>query len=310
MPTTNYSFAVPTVGGSVNVWGADLNANWNKVDGLLSGTYLDSFGAVVPLSGLTIRSANIDASPIGVTTPDTGRFTSLTSDSLTVSGNVTITGDVTATQFIGQITGDVTGNADSATQLTTPRRFSVTGPIRTDPAVNIEFDGTQDVVLPVTINYDLLWPVGSIFTTTSVSSPNILFAGTNWTPFGAGQVLIGEGVHTDSNGVTFSFTAGDAGGTYQHTLNELETPTVEHQHLTFDLSSNTSNNGDPTNDRVNAYKWSAGSEAYSMRRTSRGEGPQYADSGLSGNPINQNANVLPHNNIQPYVVVYMWRRDS
>ena len=35
--TTNYSFNKPTVGGSEDTWGADLNTNWDSVDAILSG---------------------------------------------------------------------------------------------------------------------------------------------------------------------------------------------------------------------------------------------------------------------------------
>jgi len=310
MPTTNYSFAVPTIGGSVNVWGADLNANWNKIDGLLSGTYLDGFGAVVPLSGLQIESAQINNTPVGATTAATGRFTSLASDSLTVSGSATVTGDIYSTQFIGPLTGDVTGNAGSATELATARRFSITGPIRTDPAANIEFDGTQNVVLPVTINYDLLWPIGSIFTTTSAGNPSILFPNTTWSAFGAGQVLIGAGTHTDYGGETRTYAAGDSGGAYEITLQDFHIPLIDHQHLTFDGSSDIFSLSGATSDRVNSVEWNAGSEGYSMRRTTRGNGPQNATVGLSGDPINQNTSIQPHDNVQPYIAVYMWRRDS
>jgi len=36
--TTNYNFNKPTVGGSQNTWGADLNANWDSIDAILSGS--------------------------------------------------------------------------------------------------------------------------------------------------------------------------------------------------------------------------------------------------------------------------------
>jgi hypothetical protein len=38
MATTNFSFATPTVGGSEDTWGADLNANWTALDGILYGS--------------------------------------------------------------------------------------------------------------------------------------------------------------------------------------------------------------------------------------------------------------------------------
>lgn len=41
--TTNYYFNKPTVGGSQNSWGGDLNENWDKVDKLLYGaSFTDS----------------------------------------------------------------------------------------------------------------------------------------------------------------------------------------------------------------------------------------------------------------------------
>jgi len=35
--TTNYSFNKPTINGSENTWGTDLNGNWDSVDSILYG---------------------------------------------------------------------------------------------------------------------------------------------------------------------------------------------------------------------------------------------------------------------------------
>lgn len=35
--TTNYSFNKPTINGSENTWGSDLNGNWDSVDSILHG---------------------------------------------------------------------------------------------------------------------------------------------------------------------------------------------------------------------------------------------------------------------------------
>lgn len=41
--TSNYYFNKPTVGGSQNSWGGDLNENWDKIDKLLYGaSFTDS----------------------------------------------------------------------------------------------------------------------------------------------------------------------------------------------------------------------------------------------------------------------------
>ena len=50
--------------------------------------------------------------------------------------------------FTGNLTGDVTGNADSATALETARNFSVTGDAS---ASAVSFDGTENVALNVTL---------------------------------------------------------------------------------------------------------------------------------------------------------------
>ena len=131
--TTNYSFTLPTVGGSQDQWGTNLNANWTSLDTLLGGTSAAEFsildGATATtvevsyLSGVTSAiQTQIDAkAPIddptftgtatmptaNVTTIDFGDWT-ITEDagvlkfatggvnkmSLDASGNLTVTGNV------------------------------------------------------------------------------------------------------------------------------------------------------------------------------------------------------------------------
>ena len=67
---------------------------------------------------------------------------------LDVNANVSVSGVVTATTFVG----DLTGVATTATQLETARNFSVTGDFVTAPAVS--FDGTGAVALAATITAD------------------------------------------------------------------------------------------------------------------------------------------------------------
>ena len=64
---------------------------------------------------------------------------------LSVVGNVSISGVVTANNFFGPLTGI----AASATQLVTPRNFSIIGSFVT--ATNIAFDGTGNVSLAATV---------------------------------------------------------------------------------------------------------------------------------------------------------------
>jgi hypothetical protein len=55
--TTNYSFVLPTVGGSEDQWGANLNANWTSIDTLLGGASATEFAI---LDGATVSTAELN----------------------------------------------------------------------------------------------------------------------------------------------------------------------------------------------------------------------------------------------------------
>jgi len=133
--TTNYSFTKPTVGGDQDTWGTQLNANWDALDTLLGGTNATEFaildGATVTTAELNYVSGVTSAiqtqlnakAPIAsptftgtatiptaaVTTVDLGDWTitenagvlyfatgGVNKMKLDASGNLTVTGDVTA----------------------------------------------------------------------------------------------------------------------------------------------------------------------------------------------------------------------
>lgn len=129
MATTNYSWNLPTVGGSENTWGTQLNSNWTALDTLLGGTNATEFaildGATVTtaevnyLSGVTsaiqtqidTKAAHTDASiatSISLTGAASDWKFSLSGNNLIISygatnlakldtsGNLTVIGDVTA----------------------------------------------------------------------------------------------------------------------------------------------------------------------------------------------------------------------
>ena len=120
--TTNYSFQLPVVGGNEDTWGGLLNSNWSALDTLLSGISATEFSY---LDGATSNiQAQIDlkapiASPTftgtatiptaAITTVDFGDWTITESAGvlyfatggtnkmkLDASGNLTVTGDITA----------------------------------------------------------------------------------------------------------------------------------------------------------------------------------------------------------------------
>ena len=98
-----------------------------------------------------------------------------------------------------------------------------------------------------------------------------------WEPFGAGQVLVGAG----SNGGR-SFTAGSTGGEYEHTLTIDEMPAHSH--------SSSMHNKD-----------GAGHNHLNLESAAPGTGLTTGNTGTTAAGGGQ-----PHNNMQSFVVVYMW----
>jgi hypothetical protein len=85
---------------------------------------------------------------LGDTTPQLGGNLDINSKFITGTGGINVSGVITATSFDGNITGDITGNADTATSLATARTFELTGDV---VASQISFDGTGNVSLAATI---------------------------------------------------------------------------------------------------------------------------------------------------------------
>ena len=119
--TTNYSFTLPTVGGSQDQWGDNLNANWTSLDTLLGGTTAAEFsildGATATtvevnyLSGVTSAiQTQIDAkAPIADPTfTGTATIATATITNATVTTGTITTANVTTIDF-----GDWTITEDS-----------------------------------------------------------------------------------------------------------------------------------------------------------------------------------------------------
>lgn len=122
------------------------------------------------------------------------------------------------------------------------------------------------------------YPVGSIYTSIVSTNPATLLGVGTWAAFGAGKVMVG----LDSGDSDFD-TAEETGGAKTHTLSIAEMPA--HTHAT------------------------EGNDAHDA-----GAGVPYVDT-KSGSTPNSNATTSTggggaHNNLQPYIVVYMWKRTA
>ena len=124
------------------------------------------------------------------------------------------------------------------------------------------------------------YPVGSVYISISSNfNPNTSFGGT-WERFGQGRTLIGEGTGNDGS-TSMSFTANSTGGEYKHKITLKELPNAIWH----------SKSGEQTGGLK---------QAFMQVSTSTGGG-----SGI--NTLGTNFD-QPHNNIQPYITVYFWKR--
>lgn len=128
---------------------------------------------------------------------------------------------------------------------------------------------------------NLLMPIGFIYTTITSTNPGTAIGFGTWTAFGAGKVLVG----LDSGDADFD-TVEETGGAKTHTLTTAEMPSHNH---TYD--------GD-------TVSYSSGT-ALSMNF---GQGAASHEGYATG--INNTGGGGAHNNLQPYIVVYMWKRTA
>lgn len=162
------------------------------------------------------------------------------------------------------------------------------------------------------------YPIGSIYMSVNETSPATLFGGT-WEALDQGRVLIGAGT---------TYPAGSEGGEATHTLTTDEMPSHTH-------SGSTASAGDHTHTRGNmnitgkfTSMWAVASGAFSVIGTGNcSTGTASGDLNLdfyanrswtgatssSGShshtmSLNNTGSNAAHNNMQPYLSVYMWKR--
>ena len=150
---------------------------------------------------------------------------------------------------------------------------------------NIVFPNNQSPTIPVNF-IDYIYPVGSVFISTSNINPGSRFIGTTWQLTSQGRFLAGIGTGTDSNGVQKTLNAGNNDGEYQHTLSIQEMPAHDHSYMRIELI----NNGERDNN-------TQAGENYTLQKTTKTGG-------------DSNGNTVPHNSTPPSMGVYIWFRTA
>jgi len=128
---------------------------------------------------------------------------------------------------------------------------------------------------------NLLFPVGSIYTAVVSTNPGTLLGFGTWTAFGAGRVLVGISAETEFDVVE------ETGGAKTHTLAAGELA-VHYHGPPVGFSTLLGNTGVAS---------VASGSVVGVQETSLTGAASVAGGGA-------------HNNLQPYIVVYMWKRTA
>lgn len=124
---------------------------------------------------------------------------------------------------------------------------------------------------------DLIYPVGSIYMSVNATNPKNLFGGT-WEQI-QGRFLLG---------MSSSYPAGSQGGEATHTLTANEMPNHTHQYIDY---------------------WTVAAASGTGRRAVKFNNNNYSpeSGGLS---TGSSGGGQPHNNMPPYLAVYIWKRTA
>lgn len=156
-------------------------------------------------------------------------------------------------------------------------------------------------------NISAAWPVGSVFISVVATNPATLLGFGTWAAFAAGRVLVGR----DANDTDFDVVE-ETGGEKAHTLTSNEMPS--HTHVQ-DAHTHTQNAHSHTQS-VNSAT-TGGLSGYTPD-TSTNTSTNSGYSTATATATNQNATATnqntgggaAHNNLQPFIVVYMWKRTA
>lgn len=157
------------------------------------------------------------------------------------------------------------------------------------------------------ISFDQIYPIGAIYMSTVSTNPATLFKIGNWEALPAGRVLLAQG--TSTWGVNYS--AGSTGGEDKHTLTVSES--APHNHTGSATTSGSTHTHALTMRASHGKSGNGGVPRF-------GDGDVWSDyktQNLSAAgehshaiTINNSGGGQAHNNMQPYLSVYMWKRTS
>lgn len=226
---------------------------------------------------------------------------------LEVNGNAVINGDLTADNL--NATGAVSGATIESTGAVQGASLSISGASSLNTLSSsgkstlnsLEVTTNETIKGNLTVNGSIscadlflkIYPVGSIYMSVNSTNPSNLFGGT-WVEWGSGRVPVG----IDSSDSDFS-SVESTGGAKTHTLTESQLPKISGSLTLHGQESGTNiyNVGGHFSGTYMGGKYKAPnattSSAYSYANIT------YSFGGGGS-----------HNNLQPYITCYMWKRTA
>lgn len=159
----------------------------------------------------------------------------------------------------------------------------------------------QNVKSELTELLAAVYPVGSIYVSALSTNPATLFGFGTWAAFGAGRMPVGyDAAQTE-------FNAGlKTGGAKTHTLVTAEMPV--HTHV---QNAHTHTQTAHDHDMGQLWHVPSGTSAWVIASSGTVPTESVAAVNQSTTPTNQNTGSgSAHNNLPPYITVYMWRRTD
>jgi hypothetical protein len=240
--------------------------------GLETGTYIDSLNTSNP--GATDSVAQGDDHIRLLKSTIKNSFPNITGAMTATHTELNLLDGCTAnTTELNYVDIATLGTVEASKAVTADANKDITG-IR-----NLTVTGT--ITNSSIISLSDVYPVGSIYINASDgTNPGTLLGFGTWVAFGAGRVPVG----IDATQTEFD-TAEETGGAKTHTLTISEMPAHTHN-----LGSKDSTAGDG----------GAFNEEFIEDPADTTNGPNVTSSSTGGGSA--------HNNLQPYIVVYMWKR--
>lgn len=170
---------------------------------------------------------------------------------------------------------------------------------------------------------DLIYPIGSIYMTVDEDSDPAAFLGGTWVRWGQGCVPVG--VSADANDSDFGKVE-QQGGERKHQLTTDEMPNHRHKGQYSATQTYTNHAQNPTDPPAQAILVDQGTREvevqYNIVKDNLSSTPYYSSGSGPTNDIFYSYKVtstygvaddggdISHNNLQPYITCYMWKRTA